>query len=280
MGSGTNASGYVATAIGKNTVASGEYSTAMGYGTTASFDYATAMGHGTTASGFRSTAMGYLTLASGTHATAMGTSSTASGTMSTAIGNYVTASGAFSTAIGNYVSTNAFDGSFVLGDNSTNNVLTASAIHQFTSRFNGGYRLYSGWTLTTGVLLSPGGGSWTSVSDRNLKENFRDINTEDILVKVGSLPLSNWNYKAQEKDVRHIGPMAQDFYAAFHLDGQSDTTINTLDIDGINMAAIQALKMRTDELKDAITELNELKAEVYAMKKDIEELKALLPKKP
>ncbi|SDH49302.1 hypothetical protein SAMN04487996_14014 [Dyadobacter soli] len=46
------------------------------------------------------------------------------------------------------------------------------------------------------------------------------------------------------------GPMAQDFNAAFGLDGVSnDTTINTVNIDGVNMAAIQALEKRTRELQ-------------------------------
>ena len=100
-------------------------------------------------------------------------------------------------------------------------------------------------------------------------ENFISIDKEDILQKVASLEITNWNYKAQPKDTRHIGCMAQDFYAAFHLDGTSETTINTLDIDGINMASIQALAKRTDELK---TENASLKAELEAIKHKLDAL--------
>jgi len=49
---------------------------------------------------------------------------------------------------------------------------------------------------------------------------------------------------AQAPNAIPYGCMAKDFYAAFKLDGESDMTINTLDIDGINMAAIQALKIK------------------------------------
>lgn len=149
----------------------------------------------------------------------------------------------------------------------------------------GGYRLFSNNALTTGVTLAAGGGSWTSVSDRNKKENFKPINSEDILQKIGDIPITNWNYKSQASAQRHIGCMAQDFYAAFHLDGESDTTINSLDIDGINMAAIQALKVRTDELKartdelnNAVNEIASLKAEVTSMKGEWNEMKTMLVK--
>jgi hypothetical protein len=128
---------------------------------------------------------------------------------------------------------------------------------------------YTNINNSTGVSLDAGGGAWASLSDRNKKENFKGISTEDILLKVGAMPISSWNYKAQAKNVRHIGVMAQDFHAAFHLDGQSDTTINTLDIDGVNMAAIQALKTRTDELKKTIDELRGETATNEAIRKQL-----------
>ena len=45
------------------------------------------------------------------------------------------------------------------------------------------------------------------------------------------LPLESWNYLAQEDDIRHVGPMAQDFAAAFGV-GDDDTVIATIDLDG------------------------------------------------
>jgi len=182
--------------------------------------------------------------------------------------------------LGAYVSTSGFSGSFIIGDQSTATVMTSTETNQFRARFDGGYQLFSNNSLTTGVSLAPGGGAWVNLSDKNKKENFCSINTEDILVKVGAIPLSNWNYKAQDKSIRHIGPLSQDFFAAFHLDGESDTTINTLDIDGINMAAIQALLHRTDELKKktaeldaAITNLEILRDELHSLKAEVAAMK-------
>lgn len=72
-----------------------------------------------------------------------------------------------------------------------------------------------------------------------------------MLQKLAALPIQSWSYRSQASSVRHLGPMAQDFYAAFGL-GESDTTITTTDIDGVNMLAIQALEKRTRALQQEI----------------------------
>lgn len=272
-GLNTNASGPSSVAMGNATTASGNYAVSMGISSTASGNYSVAMGSSTTASGDYSVAMGLSTTASGDPSVAMGYGSIASGFASVAMGFTATADANYTVALGNSVSTNGKQGSCIIGDGSTFTVMNATVNNQFSARFEGGYRLFSNTSLTTGVTLAAGAGSWTSISDKNKKENFNAINTEEILQKVGALPLSNWNYKSQAATVRHIGPMAQDFFAAFHLDGESDTTINTLDIDGINMAAIQALKIRTDELRAAMQQLEKYADETSQLKADISEMK-------
>jgi Collagen triple helix repeat (20 copies)/Chaperone of endosialidase/Head domain of trimeric autotransporter adhesin len=288
FGNSTKASGIGSTAAGFNTTASGDYSTALGNGANAFQNSSVSIGTNTTASGVSSTAFGNTTLASGpsstslggftsataSYSTAMGYTTIASGNYSTAMGYTTTASGVNSTAIGSNVSSNSHQGALMLGDFSTATLMTAATDDIMMARFNGGYKLYSNSALTAGVQLASGGGAWAAVSDRNKKENFIDIDNEDILQKISSLKITNWNYKAQPKATRHVGCMAQDFYLAFHLDGTSDTTINTLDIDGINMAAIQALKKRTDDLNDAMKKLQNQTNENAALKKDISELKS------
>src|SRR5208283_3394063 len=71
------------------------------------------------------------------------------------------------------------------------------------------------WTATsfTGVLFNG--------SDRNTKENFSTISPCEVLDKVDALPIGRWNYKV-DKSSEHIGPMAQDFHAAFGLNGSDD----------------------------------------------------------
>jgi hypothetical protein len=84
-------------------------------------------------------------------------------------------------------------------------------------------------------------------SDRNAKENIRPIEPAAILEKVVALPISTWTFK-QEPNGTHLGPMAQDFHAAFGL-GNTDTGIMTVDADGVALAAIQALAKKNDELR-------------------------------
>ncbi len=274
LGFGTTANGDYSTALGNTTSATQNSATAMGANTVASGINSTAMGSNCVASGLSSTAMGGSNLASGSYSTAVGYTTTASGNYSTAMGYTTTASGVNSTAIGSNVSSNLHQGALMLGDFSTATVMTAATDDIFMSRFNGGYKMYSNSALTAGVQLASGGGAWAAVSDRNKKDNFMAIDMEDILQKVASLEITNWNYKAQPKATRHIGCMAQDFYAAFHLDGMSDTTINTLDIDGINMVAIQALKKRTDELNETMKKLSALTNETATLRKEFNELKS------
>ena len=103
-------------------------------------------------------------------------------------------------------------------------------------------------------------------SDRNLKENFEPVNGLAVLEKVASLPISHWNFKRD--DIPHIGPMAQDFHAAFGL-GTDERHIATVDADGVALAAIQGLNQKLEQKETEITELKqavkELKAIVQAM---------------
>ena len=100
----------------------------------------------------------------------------------------------------------------------------------------------------TGGFLS-NGGTWTNSSDRNVKSDFASVDYLEILQKVAGLPISEWRYNA-EPGQRHVGPMAQDFYAAFRL-GADDKHIATIDGQGIALAAIQGLnaKLESDARK-------------------------------
>src|SRR5574341_2224208 len=67
--------------------------------------------------------------------------------------------------------------------------------------------------------------------------NFAKVDGREILARVSALPIQTWNYQTQEASIRHIGPMAQDFYAAFGL-GDDNLHISTIDADGIALASI------------------------------------------
>ncbi len=164
-------------------------------------------------------------------------------------------------------------GAFVWGDGQ-NVDKPSSAADEFNVYASGGVRMFSNSGATAGVLLAPGGGSWSSVSDRASKENVEPVDAEDVLERVCGLPITTWNYEAQDDSIRHMGPMAQDFHAAFGL-GVNDKTIDTIDPDGVALAAIQGLNERVNQLlaaRDA--EIAELRAVNAALATRVERLES------
>lgn len=93
-------------------------------------------------------------------------------------------------------------------------------------------------------------------SDVFAKENFKMVNGSDVLERLSEIPISVWNYKDDESKTDHMGPMAQDFYAAFGL-GKDDTHIAALDVNGVALASIQALSKSITEKETEIQMLNE-----------------------
>ncbi len=276
IGNSTTASGITSTALGGGTTASGSYSTATGYQTTASANYSTAMGYQTTASGDYSAAMGTATTASGLLSTSMGFQTIASGDYSTAVGFLTTASGNYSTAMGSHVSTNGHAGAFIIGDKSTGAAThISSAANEMTMRFAGGYRLFTNSAANLGVSLAGGGSSWNTISDSTKKTNFLKADGEYFLSSLSKLKLGSWNYKSQEaKHFRHYGPMAQEIFRYFGSDGigtiGNDTTLASADMDGIMMICLQALEMRTEDLKTANEKITGLQNEVTSLKQELQ----------
>ncbi len=93
------------------------------------------------------------------------------------------------------------------------------------------------------------GTTWQNGSDRNGKENFAAINPRAVLEKVSALPITEWKYKVEADGTEHLGPMAQDFHAAFGLNGPDDKHIATVDEEGVALAAIQGLNQKLDETR-------------------------------
>ncbi len=97
----------------------------------------------------------------------------------------------------------------------------------------------------TGLTVN---GTFVSASDRNVKQDFADVNSRTVLEKVAQLPIQTWAY-TNDPGIKHLGPVAQDFYAAFNV-GPDDKHITTVDESGVALAAIQGLNQKLDE-KDA-----------------------------
>ncbi len=215
-----------------------------GTSNTASSSHATvAGGDGNSASG-----ASYTTIGGGKLNSASGQSATVPG------GENNTASGSYSLAAGRTAQAN-HRGSFVWGD-SEGTSISSSANDQWTVRAQGGFRFFTNDSATTGVQLSAGSGSWSSLSDRNAKENIQHVNPREILNSLIRLPIARWSYKSEGTKVQHLGPMAQDFYGAFGV-GTDDRHITTIDADGVALAAIQGLHETVMEQKGLIEKQNE-----------------------
>jgi hypothetical protein len=162
-------------------------------------------------------------------------------------------------------------GSFVWSDSSIFD-FSSTASNQFNVRATGGVRLVTGvntsGTPTAGVGLSANDTSWNVISDRAAKKNFQPADGREILDKLARLPIQRWNYRWEADDaVPHLGPVAQDFKAAFY-PGRDDKTISTLEADGVALAAIQGLNRK----------LEETRAENADLRKELSEIKRLLKK--
>ncbi|GAB3824862.1 tail fiber domain-containing protein [Hymenobacter jeollabukensis] len=229
--------------------------------------------------GSYSTAAGFNCRAFGEYSTAFGKDVTAAQFGSVAAGEYAVASGATSVALGYDAHTNARQGSFVFADRSVvhdnggsnNNAFRAGVNHLANWRVSGGFRVFTSSNLTTGVTFQSGtvtnnwgqnnaviststgaylstSGVWTNTSDRHRKHRFEAVSGEDVLRRLRRLPITRWSYKQETGPVRHLGPMAQDFYRAFQL-GPDSISIGTVDADGVALAGVQALDARTRALQ-------------------------------
>jgi hypothetical protein len=245
-GSGNTAGAYDTVSGGYNNVASGGYSIVAG-------------GRNNTASGTSSTVAG-------------GFGNTASGNLSTvAGGGGNTASGAVSFAAGESADV-SHDHSFLWCDGHT--TCNSQENQDFIVVASGGIKFYTADGLGGCLLTNPAGSGWVCSSDRNPKENFVNLDTIDVLRHVAAMPITRWNVKGVPGQ-QHIGPVAQDFYAAFGL-GVDDLHIAAGDMCGVALVAIQGLNAKVEEQQREIAELRERVQKAEALAADIFALKAAL----
>jgi hypothetical protein len=253
-----NASGNWGTVGGgMSNIAGGSYATIGGGDTNAASGADATIGGGisNTASGANATIGGgasnfaehdYATVGGGAnnfaeynYATVGGGQSNEAGQWATVPGGYSNvAPGAYSFAAGDQAQ--AWNqGAFVWAD-STGMAFGSLRNNVFQVRASGGTYIYSNPDASVGVDLFSGSNAWGAMSDRNVKANFASVDGQDILNRLASIPVETWNLKSQDPSIRHMGPMAQDFSAAFGL-GEDNLHINTVDADGVALAAIQGL---------------------------------------
>ena len=199
----------------------------------------------------------------------------ASGGASTVPGGFGNlAQGKYSFAAGQQAQA-LYQGAFVWAD-SSNAVFASTAIDQVSFRCNGGVRFTSGSAVANNtVSWTPGSAAWSFTSDRNAKEHFEPLDVQDILAKVAQLPLTEWSYKGYTD--RHVGPMAQDFHAAFPFN-DNDKMLNSADLAGVSLAAIQGLNQelqaKQSEIDGLTRRLADLEARMQKVSDQIEQSKA------
>jgi hypothetical protein len=275
-GHGNKASGWFATAIGDNCIASGLRSIAMGV-------HAQALHQGTfvwaddsspSFAAFQSTT-NYQFLLRAAGGVGIGTTTPPPGGLNVASGG-LAVSGASSP---NY---HGAKGVFV------ENLNTYGAIYAFN---------YSSVAPLPLCLNTPGGNvgigttapthlfqvgnaycdgnTWAPASDRNLKAGFQPVDVQTVLSNVAALPITSWHYN-NDVSTPHLGPMAQDFYAAFKV-GADDKHITTTDEGGVALAAIQGLNEKVEaESQRSEESIRKLEAENAGLKARLEKLEQLL----
>ncbi|MGA8029612.1 MAG: tail fiber domain-containing protein [Bryobacteraceae bacterium] len=235
------------------------------YPNTVSADFGTVSGGvGNTAGGDYSTVAG-------------GYENSASGSYSIAAGGYLNIARGAYTFAGGWNAAASDNGSFVWCQEN-GDVCTSKGTNSFMVSAGGGVYLYSG-PGGQGCYLTASAGSWACSSDRNLKSNVASIDPLSVLERVAQMPISQWSMKSDTAGHKHIGPMAQDFYAAFGL-GDTDKYIAQGDAQGVALASIQGLYRIVQEKNEQIRSLLQEKGEeIQALKTQLEALEERIARK-
>lgn len=229
--------GYHNNATGDaSTIAGGYYHTASG-------------GSATIGGGYRNTSTAsYSSVGGGTYNDATGTYSTVPG------GSHNLAEGSYSFAAGRRAKAH-MSGSFRWADGTNADFdggeIADTIANTFAVRASGGVYIYTSANLLNGAVLYPGGSAWYTLSDSTIKRRCGVVNAGEVLRKIEQLPIERWSYKTQDENIQHIGPMAQDFWSAFHV-GDDSLSISTIDPSGVALAAIQELAKQNRDMQNEI----------------------------
>ncbi|NPV14731.1 hypothetical protein HPY86_07350 [candidate division WOR-3 bacterium] len=257
-GSGNEATGSRSTvgggrhniASGTNaTVAGGKYAVASGYcaSVIGGVDNIASGGYATVAGGSGNIASGYCAMVTGSH------SSVASGSFAAVPGGVMNFAGGTASLAAGYSARANHSGCFVWSDTVGLDMDTVCSTgpNQWRARASGGVWFFSDRTMSTGVYLAPGSNSWSSISDDKMSVARSTVNNQAVLERIATLRVEEYSFPGSDKKVRHIGPRAQEFYATLGY-GDTASAINLADMDGVLIAAIQALYEENKRLRAAV----------------------------
>jgi hypothetical protein len=92
-------------------------------------------------------------------------------------------------------------------------------------------------------------GTLNALSDVKAKANIEAVDGPALLARVATLPIATWSYK--EESTRHVGPMAQDFHAAFGL-GVDDKHIAPGDVASVALVGVKELHRSVQALRKEV----------------------------
>ncbi len=118
-------------------------------------------------------------------------------------------------------------------------------------------------------------GTLTELSDVNSKENITAVEGEMMLARLAELPVAKWNYKSDAAKSLHVGPMAQDFHAAFGL-GSDERHIAPRDLAGVAVVGVKELHKQnleqTKMIEQRDAEIGELKERLAVLEQIVKRL--------
>lgn len=281
--------GFFSWAGGSNSTASGLYALAFGDTNQAESTSSIVFGSGNQVKGAAGFSAGASNRVCDTYGVALGNNARSGGPYingkcdpdtfnlrglaAVAIGYNVTADQDHTTAMGKFASNNGFTGTFIWADGSAQasaDTFRNTANNEFAARATGGFRFRTNLGGTTGCNLPAGSGVFNCTSSRHTKENFAPA--IGVLDRLRKIPVTTWNYISEGKSVRHLGPMAEDFFNEFRL-GTGNTSIGVQDLAGVSIAAVKELD---DQLQQKNAEIERLQNEVKTLRSNQAELEKRL----
>ena len=281
--------GFFSWAGGSNSTASGLYALAFGDTNQAESTSSIVFGSGNQVKGAAGFSAGAGNRVCDTYGVALGNNAKSGGPLingkcdpdsfnlrglaAIAIGYNVTADQDHTTAMGKFASNNGFTGTFVWSDGSATasaDTFRNTANNEFAARATGGFRFRTNLAGTTGCNLPAGSGVFNCTSSRYTKENFQTAT--GVLASLRKIPITSWNYISEGQNVRHLGPMAEDFFAQFKL-GTGNASIGVQDLAGVSIAAVKELD---EQLQQKNAEIERLQNEVKTLRSNQTELEKRL----
>jgi hypothetical protein len=268
-GNQVTASGYGAFSFGDQVNVSSTVGVGFGSAVTVSGTAGFSAGASNVCSGFACTAIGYTTHAAGQGSVALGYRTESAANYSVALGYRATTCTSGTQSAG--TCTTPRTGAFVWGDESTTGYVNSQFDNEFRIRAAGGIRLRTsaaanaaaGVSGNTGCDLAAGSGTFSCSSSRTIKTAFEAIDAQSLLAGIRALPLSTWAYIEDTTGTRHLGPVAEDFFAQFGL-GEGPSSIGAQDLASLGLVGVQALAERDEAHARELAALSERNAQLQA----------------